>query len=116
MTIPEILLAPGGASVQSLGSCPSEASNMSPLRPGSRIKDAGPVKGPSTVHQEPRSQMFGSTLAAIFNAPKYHCALKSTRGNPEFAVTRLQSGPRPIEKAPVYARDEALLVCVSLTP
>lgn len=89
---------------------------MSPLRPGSRIKDGGPVKGPSTVHQELRSQMFGSTLAAIFNAPKYHCALKSTRGNPEFAVTRLQSGPRPIEKAPTYPRDEALLVCVSLTP
>ena len=61
--------------------------------------------------------MFGSTLAAIFNAPKYHCALKSTHGgNPEFAVTRLQSGPRPTEKAPVYPRDDALLVCVSLTP
>jgi AraC family transcriptional regulator len=86
------------------------------MRPRSPIKDTGPAKGPNTVHREPRSQMFGSTLAAIFNAPKYHCALKSTRGNPEFAVTRLQSGPRPFEKAPAYPRDEALLVCVSLTP
>ena len=59
--------------------------------------------------------MFGSTLAAIFNAPKYHCALKSTRGNPEFAVTRLQS-PSDLLRRPRYPRDDALLVCVALTP
>src|SRR5580704_16151121 len=86
------------------------------MRPGDRIEDISPVKRPTTVQQGPGSQMFGSTLAAIFNAPKYHCALKSTLGRPEFAVTRLQAGPRPIEKAPVYPRDDALLVCVSLTP
>jgi AraC family transcriptional regulator len=74
------------------------------------------MQRPSTVRQGAGSQMFGSTLAAIFSAPKYHCALKSTLGSPEFAVTRLQSGPRPTEKAPVYPSDDALLVCVSLTP
>jgi AraC family transcriptional regulator len=89
---------------------------MPVMRPGDRIEDISPVKRPSTVQQGPGSQMFGSTLAAIFNAPKYHCALKSMLGKPEFAVTRLQAGPRPIEKAPVYPRDDALLVCVSLTP
>jgi AraC family transcriptional regulator len=74
------------------------------------------VRRPSMVPQALDSQMFGSTLAAIFNAPKYHCALKSNLGSPEFAVTRLQSGPRPIGKAPGYPADDALLVCVSLTP
>lgn len=89
---------------------------MYPMRPRDRIDDISSVKRPSTVQQGPGSQMFGSTLAAVFNAPKYHCALKSKLGGPEFAVTRLQSGPRPIEKAPIYPRDDALLVCVSLTP
>ena len=74
------------------------------------------MQRPSTVQRKSGSQMFGSALAAIFSAPKYHCALKSTLGSPQFAVTRLQSGPRPTEKAPVYPRDDALLVCVSLTP
>ena len=66
--------------------------------------------------QEPGSKMCGSTLAAIFNSPKYHCAMTGTLSCPEFAVTRLQSGPRPLEKAPVYPPDDALLVCVALTP
>jgi hypothetical protein len=102
--------------MQSLGSSPRGDQNMYPMRPGNRIDDISSVKRPSTVQQGPGAQMFGSTLAAVFNAPKYHCALKSTLGSPEFAVTRLQSGPRPIEKAPIYPRDDALLVCVSLTP
>src|SRR6202050_3876140 len=89
---------------------------MPPMRPRSRIKDIKPVQRLSTVRQGSGYQMFGSTLAAVFNAPKYHCALKSTLGSPQFAVTRLQSGPRPIEKAPVYPRDDALLVCVPMTP
>src|SRR5271155_1653137 len=70
----------------------------------------------TTGHREPGAQMLGSTLAAIFNVPKYHCAMTGPLGKPEFAVTRLQSGPRPIEKAPAYPSDDALLVCVSLTP
>ena len=72
------------------------------------IEDINPVKRPNTVQQRPGSKMFGSTLAAIFNAPKYHCAMNSTLGSPEFAVTRLQSGARPIEKAPIYPGDDAL--------
>jgi AraC family transcriptional regulator len=86
------------------------------MRPRNRIVAISPMRPPGDVQQGPGSQLFGSTLAAVFDAPKYHCALKSTLGKPEFAVTRLQSGPRPIEKAPIYPRDEALLVCVSLTP
>jgi AraC-like DNA-binding protein len=31
-------------------------------------------------------------------------------------VTRLRSGPRDIEKAPAYPADQAILICVSLTP
>src|SRR6202451_3477269 len=89
---------------------------MSPIRHRGRTRDIKAMQRPSTVQQGSGSQVFGSTLAAIFNAPKYHCALKSTLGSPEFAVTRLQSGPRPTEKAPVYPRADALLVCVSLTP
>jgi AraC family transcriptional regulator len=60
--------------------------------------------------------MFGSTLADIFSAPDYHCALNGPRDKPEFAVTRLRSGPRPVEKAPAYPLDDAFLICVSLTP
>ena len=89
---------------------------MSAVKPRGLMENIGSVKRPSTIEQRPGSQMFGSTLATIFNVPKYHCVLKSTRGSPEFAVTRLQSGPRPIEKAPIYPKDDALLVCVSLTP
>ena len=35
---------------------------------------------------------------------------------PEFAMTRLRSGPREMEKAPIYPPDQAILICVSLTP
>jgi AraC family transcriptional regulator len=60
--------------------------------------------------------MFGSTLAEIFSAPDYDCRLEGSHAKPDFAVTRLRSGPRPAEKAPAYPADDALLVCVSLTP
>jgi AraC-like DNA-binding protein len=60
--------------------------------------------------------MFGSSLAEIFSAPDYDCKLDGSHEKPEFAVTRLRSGPRPAEKAPAYPADDALLVCVSLTP
>ena len=61
-------------------------------------------------------RMFGSSLAEIFSAPDYDCRLEGSHEKPEFAVTRLRSGPRPAEKAPAYPADDALLVCVSLTP
>ena len=60
--------------------------------------------------------MFGSSLAQIFSAPDYDCRLEGSHEKPEFAVTRLRSGPRPLEQAPAYPPDDALLVCVSLTP
>ena len=45
--------------------------------------------------------MFGSTLAAVFNAPKYQCALKSTHGgNPEFAVTPAAVWPQTYREGP----------------
>jgi hypothetical protein len=48
------------------------------------------------------SRMFGSTLADVFRAPDYHCVLNGLRDKPEFAVPRLRSGPKPVEKAPAY--------------
>jgi AraC family transcriptional regulator len=67
-------------------------------------------------HRGPVTRMFGSSLAEIFSAPDYDCRLEGSHEKPEFAVTRLRSGPMPVEKAPAYPADDALLVCVSLTP
>ncbi len=61
-------------------------------------------------------RMFGSSLADVFKTPAYDCRLVGTDQKPEFAVTRLRSGPREMEKAPVYPPDQAILICVSLTP
>jgi AraC family transcriptional regulator len=72
---------------------------------------AQPTRRPGSV---PR--MFGSSLAEIFSAPDYDCRLEGSHEKPDFAVTRLRSCPRPAEKAPAYPADDALLVCVSLTP
>jgi AraC-like DNA-binding protein len=60
--------------------------------------------------------MFGSTLADVFSAPAYDCRVLGQEQKPEFAVTRLRSGPREMEKAPQYPADDAILICVSLTP
>jgi AraC-like DNA-binding protein len=60
--------------------------------------------------------MFGSSLADVFSAPAYDCRLLGQEQKPEFAVTRLRSGPRETEKAPQYPADNAILICVSLTP
>ena len=67
-------------------------------------------------HRKSVPRMFGSSLAQIFSAPDYDCRLEGSYEKPEFAVTRLRSGPRPLEKAPAYPADDALLVCVALTP
>jgi AraC family transcriptional regulator len=61
-------------------------------------------------------RMFGSSLADVFSSPAYDCRVVGSDQKPEFAVTRLRSGPREMEKAPVYPPDEAILICVSLTP
>src|SRR5271163_2535373 len=61
-------------------------------------------------------KMFGSSLADVFNSPAYDCRVVGSDQKPEFAVTRLRSGPREMEKAPIYPPDQAILICVSLTP
>ena len=61
-------------------------------------------------------RMFGSSLADVFSTPAYDSRLIGSNQKPEFAVTRLHSGPREMEKAPVYPADQAILICVSLTP
>src|SRR5277367_3256685 len=60
--------------------------------------------------------MFGSSLADVFSTPAYDCRVAGPNQKPEFAVTRLRSGPREMEKAPVYPTDQAILICVALTP
>src|SRR6266446_829813 len=60
--------------------------------------------------------MFGSSLADVFSAPAYDCRVLGREQKPEFAVTRLRSDPREMEKAPQYPADNAILICVSLTP
>ncbi len=60
--------------------------------------------------------MFGSSLAEVFRTPHYDCRVVGPDQTPEFAVTRLRSGPREMEKAPEYPPHEAILICVSLTP
>jgi len=60
--------------------------------------------------------MFGSSLADVFSTPDYDCRVVGSDQRPEFAVTRLRSGPRELEKAPAYPADQAILICVSLTP
>ncbi len=60
--------------------------------------------------------MFGSSLADVFRTPDYDCRALGVDQKPEFAITRLRSGPRETEKAPVYPADDAILICVSLTP
>jgi AraC-like DNA-binding protein len=61
-------------------------------------------------------RMFGSSLADVFSTPAYDCRLVGSDQRPEFAVTRLRSGPREMEKAPMYPPDQAFLICVALTP
>jgi AraC family transcriptional regulator len=60
--------------------------------------------------------MFGSSLADVFRTPDYDCRAVRADQEPEFAITRLRSGPREMEKAPEYPADDAILICVSLAP
>ena len=50
-----------------------------------------------------------------FQHAAYDCRVVGPDQKPEFAVTRLRSGPREMEKAPAYPPDRAILICVSLT-
>src|SRR3989441_2689146 len=60
--------------------------------------------------------MFGSSLADVFSAPAYDCRVLGKNNRSELAVLRLHSGPREREKPPQYPADNAILICVSLTP
>jgi AraC family transcriptional regulator len=60
--------------------------------------------------------MFGSSLAEVFNSPAYDCRVFGPDQKPDFAVTRLRSGPRGLQKAPQYPPDDAILICVALAP
>src|ERR1700720_594068 len=80
-----------------------------------RKENAALVK--RTIHHTTSGpRMFGSSLADVFSSPAYDCRLVGSDQRPEFAVTRLRSGPREMEKAPMYPPDQAALICVSLTP
>src|SRR5271163_1174544 len=70
----------------------------------------------SQPRKELNMRMFGSSLADVFSTPAYDCRAVGSGQQPEFAVTRLRSGPRTMEQAPVYPPDQAILICVSLTP
>lgn len=70
----------------------------------------------AVCHPKSGVRMFGSSLANVFSTPAYDCRLVGSDQRPEFAVTRLRSGPREMEKAPTYPPDQAILICVSLTP
>src|SRR5580658_4771139 len=82
-----------------------------PRRTGERENKTEAVRHPKTD-----GPMFGSSLADVFRTPAYDCRAVGSDQKPEFAVTRLRSGPRDMEKAPVYPPDQAVLICVSLTP
>ena len=57
--------------------------------------------------------MFGSSLADVFRTPASDCRAIGCDQKPEFAITRLCSGPRAMEKAPAYPPDQAVLICGS---
>jgi AraC family transcriptional regulator len=68
------------------------------------------------VRAAPGARMFGSSLADVFKTPAYDCRVLGPDQKPEFAITRLRSGPRATEKAPEYPPDHAILICVALMP
>src|SRR5271156_2118274 len=86
-------------------SCPvSDARLTSPQLKEEKVRD-------HLAFHHPKSggRMFGSTLADVFNTPAYECSAAGSNEKLEFAVTRLRSGPREIEKAPTYPADQAIL-------
>jgi hypothetical protein len=72
--------------------------------------------GSSGRHPKMDARMFGASLADVFRTPTYECRALGSDQRPEFAVTRLRSGPGVMEKAPAYPPDQAVLICVSLAP
>src|SRR6266481_4124338 len=89
---------------------------MSQLVVSSQGKEKGALDKRAVHHAKWGPRMFGPSLADVFSTPAYDCKLVGSDQKPEFAVTRLRCGPREIEKAPTYPPDQAILICVSLTP
>jgi AraC family transcriptional regulator len=83
----------------------------SPKSKDGKAREARAVRRPK---QDAR--MYGLSLADVFSAPAYECRAAGSNERPEFAVTRLSSGPRKTEKAPIYPADRAILICVALAP
>ena len=80
-------------------------------------RKVGEVREEQAVrHPKSGARMLGSSLADVFSTPEYDCRLVGSDQRPEFAVTRLRCDPREMEKAPTYPPDQAVLICVSLTP
>jgi AraC family transcriptional regulator len=96
------------------------AQGFEPARALPRAMEEVPFRhqsGTQAVHHVKSDPlMFGSSLAEVFSTPDYDCRVVGSDQRPEFAVTRLRSGPREREKAPAYPADQAILICVSLTP
>jgi AraC family transcriptional regulator len=68
------------------------------------------------MRTKPGSPLYGRSLAEVFRTPDYDCRVIGPDQEPEFAVTRLRSEASIEEKAPEYQSDNAILICVSLTP
>jgi hypothetical protein len=90
---------------------PDEMNDAMSQRRGGDARDSGSERNPKLD-----GRMFGASLADVFRTPAYDCKALGSDQKPEFAVTRLCSGPREMEKAPAYPPDQAVLICVSLTP
>jgi AraC family transcriptional regulator len=89
---------------------------MSERTVSSQWKGLASTDQPAGRYTKSDSRMFGSSLADVFSSPAYDCRSVGSDQKPEFAVTRLRSGPREMEKAPMYPPDQAILICVALTP
>ena len=50
----------------------------------------------ASVEARPDAAMFGASLADAFRAPAYDCRVVGSDDRPEFAVTRIRSGPREL--------------------
>jgi AraC family transcriptional regulator len=75
-----------------------------------------PTGNQPATHGKPGLPLCGRSLAEVFKTPDYDCRVIGADQKPEFAVTRLRSASRIEEKAPEYPSDNAILICVSLTP
>jgi AraC-like DNA-binding protein len=74
------------------------------------------LKKPLLTRPDQVRKLYGAKLAEVFRTPLYDCSLKNVCGVPDFALTRLKGGPMGMQRAPEYAEDRAILICVALAP